>query len=74
MIRALFRRIALLWLRHDLKIIDYAIYDEEKRHTDYPRRMHSWRRERALIQSAIDRRTGRVRIDYSHGPTMKGTK
>jgi hypothetical protein len=71
--KALWNALRLLWLRHDMWLMDTAILEEEERHKDFDRRIKSWRVEKALVQAEIDRRRGRVKIDYAYGPTMKGT-
>ena len=61
----------LRWkLRHDLRVWDEVIREEVERHAAFDRRMQCWRRERALVQSALDRATKRV----NSSPRLSGLR
>lgn len=70
----LYRRARLIQLRHDLALWKLTMREEEERHAAFDERMRRMRVECAHLQGEIDRLSGRARIDYSFGPTMKGTR
>jgi hypothetical protein len=67
----LYRRVLLIGARHDLWLWDQTIAEEQARHEHFEERIRRMRIARAHVQGKIDRLSGRQKIDYSHGPTMR---
>lgn len=70
-LRALWRFARRIQLSHDLRLWKITIREEEARHAAYDERMRRMRLEIARLQGELDRLTGRAKVDYQHGPTMR---